>query len=115
MESGRKFLTGVGFGKICEDNRLRGRLCCNNRGTKRIYLRTQDQRGSGENYQELTFSADKTVSVYFQKMRKIGSKGNPNTDSRMTFLGKAIKMAPSATYLGVMIDSKLSEWHIVCT
>lgn len=38
--------------------------------------------------QKLTFSAEKSVSVYFRKMRRMGRKRNPMSDPLMIFLGK---------------------------
>lgn len=57
---------------------------------------------------KLTFSPEKTASVYFRKVCRLGGKRNSSTPPRMHFLGVSIKMVQSAKYLGVMVDAKLN-------
>lgn len=59
--------------------------------------------------QKLTFSAEKTVMVYFRKKCRLGSyRWNPSTAPRILFLGRAIKALLASRYLGVMVDDKLN-------
>lgn len=66
--------------------------------------------------QKLTFSGEKTIMVYFQKMVRLGSyKRNPKTPPRESFFGKAIKAQQSARYLGIIVDDKLKGMaHYAC-
>lgn len=63
---------------------------------------------SGQELLKLTFSASKTLAIYFRKMRRMGRKRNPTTTPLIQFQGTTVKCVKSAKYLRIMVDNKLN-------
>lgn len=63
---------------------------------------------NGQSFRSCHSALKKQFPYILKKTRKLGAKRNPRTNPRMTFQGKAIKMATSARYLGFMIDNELN-------
>lgn len=56
----------------------------------------------------LTFSANKTVAVYLQKIRRLGKRWNPSTLPRMYSRGVPVRTRNLARNHGVMVDAELN-------
>ena len=56
----------------------------------------------------LTFSVDKTTAVFFSRQLKFHSEVLPRIKKNLTINGVEITPSSSMTYLGIVLDQKLS-------